>query len=394
MPWRETDPMRERKRFILESSGGLFSHAELCRRHGVSRKTGYKWLERYEQEGPDGLKDRSRRTHHCPHATEPYVVEAALELRRRHPNWGARKIRRLLFTQHPEWPIPSEQTLHAYFQRAGVVKKRRRSVRRAHPGPPTAPFDAPNAIWSADFKGQFKTRDGRYCYPLTVQDGCSRYLIGCQGLEGTRFKPTKRVFTRLFREYGIPDRIRTDNGVPFASNALGRLSRLSIWWIKLGILPDLIEPASPQQNGRHERMHRDLKAETAIPPSANRGAQQRRFNTFRAEYNTIRPHEALNDQTPASVYEASIRPFPTRLVQPEYPPHFELRKVSTNGGIRWDKAWVNVSYLLGGDYVGLEQVALDIWSVFFGPVHLGWLHADKSSILNRDGAPRRKKQKV
>jgi putative transposase len=393
MPWRETEPMRERKRFILEASGGLFSHAELCRRHGVSRKTGYKWLERYEREGPDGLQDRSHRTDRCPHATEPYVIEAALDLRRHHRNWGARKIRRLLFTRHPDWPIPSEQTLHGYFQRAGVVKKRRRTTRRPHPGRPTAPFDAPNSIWSADFKGQFKTKDGRYCYPLTVQDGYSRYLLGCQGLEGTRFKPTKRVFTRLFREYGMPGRIRTDNGVPFASNALGRLSRLSIWWIKLGILPDLIQPASPQQNGRHERMHRDLKAATVIPPAGNRGAQQRRFNTFRIEYNEIRPHEALDDQTPASVYSASTRPFPRQLTHPEYPPHFELRKVSTNGGIRWDKAWVNVSYLLGGDYVGLEEVALDIWSVYFGPVHLGWLNLNKSAILNHDGAPNRKKRK-
>lgn len=393
MPWHETDPMKERQKFILEACGGLFSHAELCRRHGISRKTGYKWLERYELEGPEGLGDRSHEVHRCPHATEPFVVEAAVELRRKHRNWGARKIRQLLLTRYPEWPIPSEQTLHRYFQRAGIVKKRRRSLNRPHPGPPTAPFDAPNSIWTADFKGQFKTRDGLYCYPLTVQDGCSRYLLGCQGLEGTRFAPTKRVFTRLFQEYGLPDRIRTDNGVPFASIALGRLSRLSIWWIKLGILPDLIEPASPQQNGRHERMHRDLKAETTIPPAANRSAQQRRFNIFRCEYNEVRPHEALDDRTPATVYEASTRPFPRGLTPPEYPAHYELRKVSTNGGIRWNNAWVNVSHLLGGDYIGLEEVALDIWSVYFGPVHLGWLHVKQSAILNHDGSPRRKKRK-
>jgi hypothetical protein len=208
------------------------------------------------------------------------------------------------------------------------VKKRRRSRKRPHPGKSTAPFDAPNSVWSADFKSHFKTRDGIYCYPLTVQDGFSRYLLGCQGLGGTTYAGARRVFTRLFHEYGLPTRIRTDNGVSFASMALGRLSRLSIWWIKLGILPDLIEPASPQQNGRHERMHRTLKAETTIPPAGNRSAQQRRFNEFRTYFNEVRSHESLDDQTPASVYEPSPRPMPAKDSSPEYPAHFEIRKVS------------------------------------------------------------------
>jgi hypothetical protein len=250
-------------------------------------------------------------------------------------------------------------------------------------------FDAPNSVWSADFKGQFKTRDGIYCYPLTVQDGFSRYLLGCQGLLGTRFVDTKRVFSRLFHEYGLPMRIRTDNGVPFASMALGRLSQLSVWWIKLGILPDLIEPASPQQNGRHERMHKTLKEDTTIPPAGNRSAQQRRFNEFRIYYNQVRSHESLDDKTPASVYEASPRPMPSRLSSPEYPAHFEVRKVSTNGGIRWHSAWVNVSHLLGGEYIGLEEIAAGVWAVHFGPVSLGWLHIDKGAILDHDGSSSR-----
>jgi len=389
MPWLETDPVTERKRFIVEALGGVFSHAELCRRHNISRQKGYKWLERYEVEGPEGLLDRSHRPHTCPHATESYVLETAFEVRRARPRWGAGKILGYLAELHADWLLPARQVLHKHFLREGLVPQRRRSRRRSHPGRPTAPFDAPNSIWSADFKGHFKTLDGIYCYPLTVQDGFSRYVLGCQSLPGTTHTGARGVFTRLFQEFGLPERIRTDNGVPFASMALGRLSQLSIWWIKLGILPDLIEPASPQQNGRHERMHRDLKAETTIPPAANRAAQQRRFNAFRSDFNEVRPHEAHGQRPPASVYRPSTRPYPSKLQKPEYPAHFEVRKVSTNGGIRWDRAWVNVSHLLGGDYIGLEQIADDVWAVRFGPVPLGWLHVRKAAILDHDGCSSR-----
>ena len=290
---------------------------------------------------------------------------------------------------HPDWSLPAPQVLHRHFLREGLVNKLRRRRKSSHPGRPTAPFDAPNSIWSADFKGQFKTLDGVYCYPLTVQDGFSRYLLACQGLSGTTYAGSRRVFTRLFHEFGIPDRIRTDNGTPFASIALGRLSRLSVWWIKLGILPDLIEPASPQQNGRHERMHKDLKAEATIPPAGNRSAQQKRFNAFRIDFNEIRPHEAHGQRPPASVYEPSTRPFPSKLLTPDYPAHFETRKVSINGGIRWHSAWANVSHLLGGEYIGLEEVADDVWAVYFGPVALGWLHVRKAAILDHDGSSSR-----
>ncbi len=387
MPWLETDPVTERKKFIIEAQGGLFSHSELCRRHGISRQKGYKWIERYEAEGPDGLLDRSHRPHSCPHATEPRVLDAALELRRARPRWGAAKILAHLTELHPRWLLPARQVLHKYIVREGLVAKRRRIRRIPHPGAPTAPFDAPNSIWSADFKGQFKTLDGIYCYPLTIQDGFSRFVIACQGLSGATLAGSQKVFTRVFQEFGLPERIRTDNGVPFASSALGRLSQLSIWWIKLGILPDLIEPASPQQNGRHERMHKDLKAETTIPPAATRAAQQRRFNRFRSDFNEVRPHEAHGQRPPASVYRPSSRPFPAKLQRPEYPAHFEVRKVSTNAGIRWACERVLVSHLLAGEYVGLEQVADDIWAVYFGPVSLGWLHTRRSAILDHDGSP-------
>jgi len=361
----------------------------LCLRHGISRKTGYKWLQRYEAEGPDGLTDRSHRPRAHPFSTELHVLEAAFELRRRRRRWGADKIRARLLTLHADWRVPSARVLHKYFLREGLVKKPRRSRRRPHPGRPTAPFVAPNSIWSADFKGQFKTLDGRYCYPLTVQDGFSRYLLACQGLEGTTYAGSRRVFTRLFREFGLPNRVRTDNGTPFASMALGRLSRLSVWWIRLGIIPDLIEPASPQQNGRHERMHKDLKADTTIPPAGNRAAQQRRFNSFRTDFNEIRPHEAHDQRPPASVYEPSTRPMPNKVPPLEYPAHFEVRKVSSNGGVRWHSAWVNVSHLLGGELIGLEEIADGVWTVYFGPVTLGWLHIDKGAILDHNGSSSR-----
>ena len=385
MPWLETDPMQERKRFVSEAQGGLFSFSQLCERYGISRNTGYKWLDRYELDGPEALADRSHRPHSCPHATDPQVLEAALALRRRRPRWGAGKIIGHLSELHPDWSFPAPQTLHKHFTRDGLVPKRRRSRRQPHPGRPTAPFDGPNSIWSADFKGQFKTRDGVYCYPLTIQDGSSRFLLTCQGLAAPTSAASRTVFTRAFQEFGLPDRIRTDNGTPFASSALGRLSRLSIWWIKLGILPDLIEPASPQQNGRHERMPRDLKAETTIPPAANRSAQQRRFNAFRADFNEVRPHAAHGQRPPASVYAPSHRPFPKKLQAPEYPAHFEVRKVSKNSGIRWSSTRFCVSHLLAGEYVGLEEVDNDVWAVSFGPVRLGWLHGHKGAIIDHDG---------
>ena len=389
MPWLETEPVNERKRFVLESRAGLFTHASLCEHYGISRKTGYKWLQRYDSEGPDGLRDRSHRPHSCPHATPDYVLEAAFELRRHRPRWGAGKVRSALLREHADWPVPSAQVLHKHFHRQGLIPKRRRRPKRPHPGRPTAPFDRPNAIWPADFKGQFKTRDGIYCYPLTVQDGYSRFLLACQGLASVRTRGVRPIFRRLFQEFGLPERIRTDNGVPFASLALGRLSRLSVWWVRLGILPDLIEPSSPQQNGRHERMHKTLKAEATIPPAGNRAAQQRRFNAFRTDFNEVRPHEALDQKSPASANTPSPRPFPKRLPPLEYPDHFEVRKVSTNGGIRWFHHWVNVSHLLGGEYVGLEEVQPDVWSLFFGPLHLGWLHVHLHAILDHDGATSR-----
>ena len=274
---------------------------------------------------------------------------------------------------HPRWALPGRSTACDILSRHGMVPIKRQRRRIGHPGRPTSPILAPNDVWSADDKGQFRTGDGRYCYPLTVADGFSRYLLGCQALPSTAADGAKPIFTRLFHEYGLPKRIRTDNGVPFATTTLARLSKLSAWWVRLGILPELIEPGKPAQNGRHERMHRTLKAETTRPAAGGLAAQQQRFNLFREEFNHERPHEALDQATPATCYAPSPRPMPDRLPLLEYPDRFEVRYVSANGGIRWNSRWVNVSTVCVGEYVGLEEIADGIWNVYFGPLRLGRL---------------------
>jgi putative transposase len=374
MPWRLVDPMTERLRFLTDARRRIASFTELCARYGVSRKTGYKWLHRAEHEGTARLADTSRRPHTCPRAIPAPIVDRLLAVRRRHPSWGPRKLLKLLQRRAPRQEWPARSTVADLLRRHGLVEPRRRRRYPGHPGRPLTPMTAPNGIWTADFKGQFKTGDGLYCYPLTVQDGFSRYLLACRGLTGTTYAESRPVFERLFREYGLPDMLRTDNGVPFAPGALGRLSQLSVWWVRLGIVPELIEPGRPQQNGRHERMHRTLKRATARPPAATRQHQQRCFDHFRREYNELRPHEALADETPASIYRPSPRPYPARLSPLEYPAHFEIRRVSRNGGIRWHKRWVNVSHVLGEEYVGFTEIDDGEWDLYFGPLRLGRFH--------------------
>jgi putative transposase len=391
MPWSQSSPMDQKMLFIADYKRRVFSTAELCRRYRISRKTGYKWIQRYAAEGPEGLRDHSRLPLTCPHETSPELVHAILELRFRHPTWGAKKLLVILNRRHPTWSWPARSTACDILHRYGLILKRRRARRPGHPGRPLTPMTAPNEIWTADFKGQFRTRDGHYCYPLTVADGYSRYLLGCQALRHPSLAGTRSSFLRLFQEYGLPRIIRTDNGAPFATTALARLSQLSAWWIRLGVLPERIEPAHPEQNGRHERMHRTLKAETAMPPAGSLPAQQRRFNTFRHEFNHDRPHEALNQRTPASLYEPSPRPYPRRLPPVEYPPHFEVRLVSRNGGIRWNSCWVSTSHALLEQYIGLEEVDNGIWDVYFGPIRLGQLHERTLRIEDALGRQFRKK---
>lgn len=374
MPWSATSPMDQRTLFISDFLREILSVTELCQLYGISRKTAYKWIDRYLRAGPAGLEERSRRPLLSPNITAPDIVAAILEARHRHPSWGGKKLLTIVQKRNPRWDLPCRSTVCDILSRNGMVPKSRQRRRIGHPGKPTSSILAPNDVWSADFKGQFKTGDGIYCYPLTVTDGFSRYLLGCQSLYSTAISGAKSVFTRLFQEYGLPTRIRTDNGVPFATNTLARLSSLSAWWIRLGVLPELIEPGKPQQNGRHERMHRTLKAETTLPPAGSLAAQQRRFNRFREEFNNERPHEALDQQTPASQYTASARPFPHKIPPLVYPDRFELRYVSSNGGIRWKWEWVNVSIVCAGEYVGLEEIDDGIWNVYFGPLNIGRFH--------------------
>src|SRR5512134_300724 len=363
-----------RVQFIADYQRGLFSFAELCRRYGISRKTGYKWIDRFEREGSGGLMDRSHRTKQCPHATTKQVREALLELRRKYPRWGAEKLLTLLARAHPRWRLPSCSTAHDILVQNGLVTRRRRRAHFAHPGHVLAPPRAPNEVWTTDFKGEFRTRDQHYCYPLTVLDLYSRFLLDCRARLDTSYRGVRPIYEHLFREYGLPQRIRSDNGTPFAAHSRGRLTRLSVWWVHLGIVPELIQPAHPQQNGAHERMHRTLKADATRPPERNRFAQQRRFNEFRDVYNTIRPHQSLDQRTPAELYAPSPRPFPRRLPSVEYPDHFEVRRVALNGNIRWKGRFLAVSSVLGHEDIGLEAIDNGIWALYFGPVRLGTLN--------------------
>lgn len=388
MPWREMSVMDERMGFVVDFLRGEFTMAELCVRYNVSRPTGYALVARYQREGPSGLVARSRRPHTSPSATTTAVARACLELRRRHPDWGPVKLRDRLRLRAPDQAWPAASTIGGLLKRAGLVSRARRRRPIPTAAPLTSVMDTPNAVWTIDFKGHFRTGDGIWCYPLTVMDGCSRYLLACAGLLQPRLTPTRAVLERTFREYGLPARIRSDNGSPFAApSALARLSRLAVWWIRLGIVPELIQPGCPAQNGRHERMHRTLKRATARPPASSRVAQQRRFRAFVREYNDERPHAALGHVTPSMLYAPSTRPWPARLLPLDYPVHFDVRRVICNGRIKWHNRAVSVSSVLVGERVGLEEVADGEWALYFGPLRLGTLDERLGRIRPFSHAP-------
>jgi len=393
MPFEETHVVDERRRFVTEVQRSLRSFSAICQRYGISRPTGYKWLNRWEREGHPGLADRSSRPRSSPWATPPHVVEAILDVRRAHDDYGAKKIIWYLERHRPELHLPSRTTVHNILLRHDLVPKRRKRVRRWHPGRPDTLAAHPNDTWSADFKGEFPTRDGELCYPLTVQDMHSRFVLACRGRPNVKTVGVFPVFTRLFKEFGLPQRIRTDNGTPFATNTLARLSRLSVWFVQLGIHPQLIEPGCPQQNGKHENMHRVLKRKATRPPRANLRCQQRAFNDFCTEYNHVRPHEALDGAVPADLYEPSPRPFPKQLQPVTYPGHFETRLVSRNGGIRWYADRVLVSTLLAGHDVGLEEIDHGLFNVYFGPVWLGHFFEPKRLLIDSPDPGRRSRKR-
>ena len=382
LPWNDTSPETEQERFIERWQVGGVTFVEICRQFGISRKTGYKRVHRFESFGLDGLGDRSRAPLSRPSKTPSAVAERLVLERRNHPTWGPKKLVAWLRAAEPEgsWPAPS--TAGEILDREGLVRHRKR---RKHASPWSTPFaaaDEPNNVWSIDFKGWFRTGDGVRIDPLTVQDAASRYLLVCQDLPRPRTPQARQVLERAFREYGLPWTIRSDNGPPFASVGLGSLSPLAVWWVKLGIVPERIEPGHPEQNGRLERLHRTLKAETASPPRATSRSQQRAFDAFRQTYNEERPHEALGQQPPAHHYHASSRSYPSRVRAPEYEVGITVRRVRSNGEIKWKGATIYLSEALRGEPVGLVQHDDRFWNIRFGPLSIGLLDDHARCILH------------
>jgi len=364
MPWKETRVVDQRIRFIMELEQGHLSKASLCRRFGISRPTADKWIKRYQSLGLSGLHDQSRAPCRHPNETPRELAELIVGLRRRYPTWGPKKLRVLLERKYPQMPWPGCSTIGEILRRAGLTVPRKRRRRTPPHTQPFAACDGPNAVWCADFKGWFRTGDGSRCEPLTISDAYSRYLLRLQGMDETKGGPVKSLFEATFREYGLPAAIRTDNGTPFASRGLGGLSRLSVWWLKLGIEPERIEPGKPQQNGRHERMHLTLKQETASPPARDLRRQQTAFDRFRLTFNEERPHEALGQKCPASVYSISPRAY-REPVEVEYPCGFEVRSVKSNGVFNWRGQVVFLGEAFGHERVGVAEVADGCWSVYF-----------------------------
>jgi putative transposase len=385
MPWRESCAMDERVRFIADHGTGLWTMTELCERYEISRKTGYKWLDRYRLEGAAGLQERS----HAPllhgRATPQHIVEAIVGLRQERPNWGPRKIVGKLALRQPQVPWPSASTAGELLKRVGLVSSRR--VRRRAPprlGQLTVPQHA-NHVWAVDHKGWIRLRNGCRAEPFTVTDGFSRYLLAVGATRSTQYVECKPLLERAFRDYGLPEVIRSDNGSPFASTGSTGLTALSVWWIKLGIRHERIDPGHPQQNGRHERFHLTL-LEAMRPPVANHVAQARRFAMFVRDYNEERPHEALGQRPPASVYQPSRRSMPTRLPEPDYPAAATVRQVRSNGAIKWRGDFVHVCSALAGETVAVEEVDDGCWQVRFFNVPIGIIDPKTLKLHRRASA--------
>jgi len=384
MPWTETCVMDQRMRFIVEYDMDELPVRTLCRKYGISPKTAYKWLRRADTLGLEaGLKDRSRAPHRHPNQVPTELEQVIVEARLAHPTWGPRKLRVLLKRQDALTPWPAASTIGEVLKRHNLVRPRRRRRRTPPYTEPFASAQRPNDVWCADFKGWFRTGDGQRCDPLTISDAVSRYLLRCQAMDATGFESVRPIFEAAFKECGLPWAIRTDNGPPFASRAIRGLSRLSLWWLRLGIIPERIEAGHPEQNGRHERMHLTLKQETASPPRRSHRAQQRRFNDFRREFNEQRPHEALEMQTPASRYVSSRRPYPRREPQWEYPLGMTTRQVSSDGEFRWRCGRIFVSHVLAGEQLGLWPLDDRYWQVWLGPLELGVLDGHGKRLLSK-----------
>lgn len=381
MPWRTVKPMDQKVQLIADWQTKCFSIIDLSKKYSVSRPTIYKWFRRYEQTSIDGLKEQSRRPQHSPNQTEEAIINLLIAEKLKNRKRGPKKIYYQLKEQYPNLELPSISTIGEWLRKNGLVKKRKKRLRVP---PYTEPFQecqVSNAVWSADYKGQFHTRDGNACYPLTISDNYSRYLLKCDGLPGPRYNETKVVFEAAFEEYGLPDAIRIDNGTPFAGKSAGGLSRLSVWWIQLGITPERIDKGCPQQNGRHERMHRTLKDEALDPIALNMKEQQKSFDWFRYDYNHYRPHEALGQQTPIKFYKRSSRPYVKKIQPPHYDIDFSVRKIKRSGELRFNGAAYHLSQLIAKQPVGLKEIADGIWQIYYYHYKLAILNLRKNKII-------------
>lgn len=391
MPWSATCPMDERARFVLEALEGWSSMSALCAKYGVSRRIGYKWLARYHQEGLGGLGDRSRAPRRQAEATPARIVREIVALRTHRPTWGPRKLRAWLARRQPGEAWPACSTIGAILRREGLSTARRRRSRPVGAWSPSRTVaDTPNRVWTTDFKGEFRLGCGRLCYPLTIVDAHSRYLLECRALPSTAGAGARAVFERVFRMYGLPDVIRTDNGVPFSHPvAVAGLSRLAVWWIRLGIRLERIRKRHPEDNGAHERLHRTLKAEATRPARTTPELQQRAFNQFCQVYNEERPHEALDLHPPASRYHRSPRAIPRRLPPMTYPEGFATRRINRQGQLCWRRTHFFVSETLRGETVGLVLRDDGDWNIYFGPAHLAILNERDRVMRRTDGGSKR-----
>lgn len=388
MVWKETCAVDQRMKFVLAVESEDEALSALCRQFGISRRTGYKWLGRYREAGVAGLSNRSRAPLHVAHALSPVMGERCLAVRRAHPTWGPVKVRAWLERHEPEQRWPAASSIGALFDREGLTVKRRRRRR----GPPrTQPFAAcaaANDVWCIDFKGWFVTGDGARCEPLTLSDGYSRYLLRCQAVARTGVEQVWPILEAALREWGLPRVLRSDNGPPFASTGAGGLSRLSVRAIKAGVLPERIDPGKPQQNGRLERLHLTLKQDTAHPPARSLRQQLDRFRAFQRIYNEERPHEALDNDTPADRYTASPRTWDGVLRAPDYRDDREVRRVRHNGEIKWRGNSIYISQALAGEPVGLRECDDGGWAVCYGPVDLGLIEHRASRLKKPKRPPR------
>ena len=391
MPWQESCAMDQRISFIADRQSGLWTMTELCERYGISRRIGYKWLDRYRLEGAAGLTERSHAPHVHGRATAANIVEAIVGLRQERPNWGPRKIVAKLEQRQPAVDWPSASTVGEILKRAGLVGGRRMR-RRAPPrlGELTVPQYA-NHVWGIDHKGWIRLGDGSRVEPFTMTDGFSRYLIGVAATSGTRQAECQPLLERAFQEYGLPEVIRSDNGAPFASTGTTGLTAMSVWWIKLGIRHERIDPGRPQQNGRHERFHFTL-LEAMRPPSPNREVQAQRFATFARDYNEERPHEALGQRPPAKVYQRSLRSMPDRLPEPNYPAEAAVRQVRSNGEIKWQGNLVFICGSLIGETIAIEEAEGGHWRVRFFDVPIGTIDVQSRKLRRTTGAASQRKE--